>query len=144
MLSRIYAVRSPPSDWLCCPPLAMAQTVIAHALTPTASSMAAPAGPAKATTHEHADGPVQARCRVALLQSRNTLPSGAFALPPSVTMGSTDGVHHDMNPGSNVPEPDAYGNATLKKVRPSRRTRRRAPPRAFLGTTTTAADSRQS
>ena len=118
------------------PAAAMAQTVIAHALTPIASSMAALAGPAKPPLTKM---PMVSPSQVsrALLQSHNTLPSGAFALAPSVIMGSTDGVRRDSNPDL-VPQQDAYGSYAEPGQAIAPYTTARASA-SVLGTTTTAA-----
>lgn len=118
------------------PGAAVAQTVIAHAFTPTATSMAALAGPAN-SPRTNMPMVTPSQVPMALLQSHNTLPSGAFAFPPSVIMGSTDGVHRDKNPDL-VPKPDAYGSYAEPGQAIAPYTTARASA-SGLGTTTTAA-----
>ena len=118
------------------PAAAMAQTVIAHALTFTASPSAALAGPAKPPlTNMPMVTPSQVP--MAMLQSHNALPSGAYAITPSVVMGSADGVHRDKNPDL-VPKLDAYGSYAEPGQAIAPYTTARASA-SVLGTTTTAA-----
>lgn len=112
---------------------ARAQNVIAHALTYTASSAAAPAKPPGTNMPMVTPSQVPA----AMLQSYNTLPSGAYALTPSVVMGSTDGVHRDKNPDL-LAKSDAYGSYAEPGQSIAPYTTARASA-SVLGTTTTAA-----
>ncbi len=119
------------------PAAAMAQTVIAHALTYTASPASALAGPAKPPgTNMPMVTPSQVPA--ALLQSHNTLPSGAYAHTPSVVMGSTDGAHRDKNPDL-MAKLDAFGSYAEQGQSIAPYTTARASA-SVLGTTTTAAE----
>ena len=72
---------------------------------------------------------------MALLQSHNTMPSGAYARVPGVKPGSSDGIRPDASPSMSM-EPEAFGNSSPQAVAPYTTARASA---VVLGATPTAA-----
>ena len=115
------------------PATAIAQTAILHVPAFTARSTSEIIGnPKPALTNMPMVSTRQ--LPMAALQSHNTLPSGAYALVPGLSPGSSDGVHRKVNASTGV-EPEAYGNLSPVSIAPYTTARASAD---VLGPTATA------
>jgi V8-like Glu-specific endopeptidase len=116
------------------PATVMAQGTASHPSVYTASSM----GELLAKTETaHTNMPLVSpkQLPLAALFERNTLPSGAFALLPGASVGSSDGVHRMADADKGV-APEAYGNYSPQSIAPYTTARASA---TILGSTPTAA-----